>query len=216
MPEKDYFVYESSYVDDPCSIGPATKIWHFSHIMKNSRIGAGCNIGQNVVISPDAVIRKYYHQWIGINSRLDALQAAVLRVKLQYFDRWSAGRQRNADHYRARLAKLSVPVTCLSPAPYQTRHIYNQFVIRTSQRDALQECLKKQGIGTEVYYPLPLHLQPCYSELGYRRGDFPISEKLAAESLALPVHCELASEDIEHVCQAIRSFYADRCGSAQL
>jgi dTDP-4-amino-4,6-dideoxygalactose transaminase len=152
--------------------------------------------------------RKYYHQWIGINSRLDALQAAVIRVKLRYLDGWSAGRQRNADHYRAHLAELSLPVTPLVPAPYQTRHIYNQFVIRTSQRDALQQYLKQQGIGTEVYYPLPLHLQPCYADLGYQQGDFLISEKLAAESLALPVYGELAAEDIDHVCETIRCFYA--------
>jgi dTDP-4-amino-4,6-dideoxygalactose transaminase len=152
--------------------------------------------------------RKYYHEWIGINSRLDALQAAVLRVKLRHLDGWTAGRQRNAELYRTRLAQLSVPVTPLIPAPYQTRHIYNQFVIRTSQRDPLQEYLKKQGIGTEVYYPLPLHLQPCYSSLGHKAGDFPISEKLATESLALPVYGELEAEDIEHVCETIRRFYA--------
>lgn len=151
--------------------------------------------------------RRYHHEWIGINSRLDALQAAVLRVKLRYLDGWSAGRQRNADHYRGQLAQLGIAVTPLAPAPYQTRHIYNQFVIRTRQRDALRDYLKKQGIGTEIYYPLPLHLQPCYSGLGYRPGDFPVSEKLAAESLALPVYPELAAEDIDYVCETIRSFY---------
>jgi dTDP-4-amino-4,6-dideoxygalactose transaminase len=159
--------------------------------------------------------RKYYHQWIGINSRLDTLQAAVLRIKLRYLDGWSEGRRRNADHYRAHLARLAAPVTPLSPAPYQTRHIYNQFVIRAPQRDALQEYLKQQGIGSEVYYPLPLHLQPCYSDLGYRQGDFPVSEKLAGESLALPVYSELAADDIDHICETIGSFYGERCGSAR-
>jgi dTDP-4-amino-4,6-dideoxygalactose transaminase len=149
---------------------------------------------------------KYFHQWIGVNSRLDALQAAVLRVKFRYLDSWTAGRQANADRYRAVLA--GVPVTPANPAEYQTRHVYNQFVICGAKRDALQAHLKATGIGSEVYYPLPLHLQPCYEDLGYKKGDFPVSEKLAAESLALPVHSELAADEIEYVCDAIRSFYA--------
>jgi dTDP-4-amino-4,6-dideoxygalactose transaminase len=151
---------------------------------------------------------KYFHQWIGVNSRLDALQAAVLRVKLRYLDGWSAGRERNADRYRTKLAKLGIPVTPVSPSEYQTRHVYNQFVIRCEQRDGLQAHLKKQGIGSEVYYPLPLHLQPCYADLGYKAGDFPVSERLAAESLALPIHSELAGEDIDQVCESVRTFYA--------
>jgi len=148
---------------------------------------------------------KYFHQWIGINSRLDALQAAALRVKFRYLDSWTAGRQENADRYRALLADL--PVIPADPAEYQTRHVYNQFVIRGPQRDALQAHLKAAGIGSEVYYPLPLHLQPCYADLGYKKGDFPVSEKLAAESLALPIHSELAADDIEYVCDSIRAFY---------
>jgi dTDP-4-amino-4,6-dideoxygalactose transaminase len=149
---------------------------------------------------------KYFHQWIGVNSRLDSLQAAVLRVKFRYLDSWTAGRQANADRYRAALA--GVPVTPANPAEYQTRHVYNQFVICGAKRDALQAHLKAMGIGSEVYYPLPLHLQPCYEDLGYKHGDFPVSEKLAAESLALPVHSELAADEIEYVCDAVRSFYA--------
>jgi dTDP-4-amino-4,6-dideoxygalactose transaminase len=159
--------------------------------------------------------RKYLHQWIGINSRLDALQAAVLRVKLRHLDDWSAGRQRNAERYRAQFSKLSVPVIPAVPASYQTRHIYNQFVIRCSRRDALQAFLKQQGIGSEVYYPLPLHLQPCYADLGYKQGDFPVSEKLAAESLALPIYGELVADDIDHVCETIRSFYQQTGGAAR-
>jgi dTDP-4-amino-4,6-dideoxygalactose transaminase len=151
---------------------------------------------------------KYFHQFVGINSRLDALQAAVLRVKFRYLDGWTAGRQKNAERYRTQLAKLQVPVTVPKTTAYQTRHIYNQFVIRGADRDALQAHLKKQGIGTEVYYPLPLHLQPCFSDLGYKKGDFPISEKMAGDSLALPVHAELASDDIDFICDSIRSFYA--------
>jgi dTDP-4-amino-4,6-dideoxygalactose transaminase len=152
--------------------------------------------------------KKYFHEWIGFNSRLDTLQAAVLRVKLRYLDEWSAGRQRNADLYRRQLAKLSIPVTAARPASYQTRHVYNQFVIRGERRDALQAHLKEQGIGSEVYYPLPLHLQPCYAFLGHKPGDFPVSEKLADESLALPIQSELGNDDIEYVGHAIQRFYA--------
>lgn len=158
---------------------------------------------------------KYFHRWVGINSRLDALQAAVLRVKLRHLDAWSAGRQRNAERYRARLAESGAPVIPAAPAACQTRHVYNQFVIRCPERDALQAHLKKQGVGSEVYYPLPLHLQPCYEELGYSKGDFPVSERLAAESLALPVHSELAAEDIDYICESIRSFYNRVCASSR-
>jgi dTDP-4-amino-4,6-dideoxygalactose transaminase len=152
--------------------------------------------------------RKYFHEWIGVNSRLDALQAAVLRVKFRHLDTWTEGRQNHAARYRQRLAKLSVPVIPTEPTSYQTRHVYNQFVIRGPHRDALQAHLKKQGIGSEVYYPLPLHMQPCYAVLGYKQGDFPVSEKLASESLALPVHAEIVAEDIDYVCDMIRDFYA--------
>ena len=151
---------------------------------------------------------KYYHEWIGINSRLDALQAAVLRVKLRYLDNWSEGRAKNAAHYRNELAKLGVDVTPLTPAEYQTRHIYNQFVIRSANRNALQGHLAGQGIGSEVYYPIPLHLQPCYAFLGHKPGDFPVSEKLAEESLALPVYADLSEDDIDYVCDSIRSYLA--------
>jgi dTDP-4-amino-4,6-dideoxygalactose transaminase len=150
---------------------------------------------------------KYFHQWVGVNSRLDALQAAVLRVKFRYLDGWTAGRQKNAERYRTQFAKRSVPVVPAMPAGYQTRHIYNQFVIRCTDRDGLQAHLKKHGIGSEVYYPLPLHLQPCFADLGYKKGDFPVSEKLAAESLALPVHAELVTEDIDYIANSIWSYY---------
>ena len=149
---------------------------------------------------------KYLHQWIGINSRLDTLQAAVLRVKLRHLDGWISGRQHNADLYRTLLA-ATPEVIPAAPAAWQTRHVYNQFVIRCPRRDALQAHLKQNGIGSEVYYPVPLHLQPCYSDLGYAKGDFPVSERLAAESLALPVYSELAAEDIKYVCEAIHRFY---------
>jgi dTDP-4-amino-4,6-dideoxygalactose transaminase len=152
--------------------------------------------------------RKYYHDWVGINSRLDALQAAVLRVKFRYLDSWTEGRQRNAGLYRNWIRDLKIPVTAPVPAAYQTRHIYNQFCIVCQRRNELQAYLKANGVGSEVYYPLPLHLQVCFQDLGYKPGDFPVSERLANESLALPVHGEIAAEDIEHVARLIQAFYA--------
>jgi dTDP-4-amino-4,6-dideoxygalactose transaminase len=150
---------------------------------------------------------KYIHEWIGINSRLDALQAAVLRVKLQHLDDWSARRSENANSYRRLLAHTRLPITLPAVASYQTRHVYNQFVIRCERRNQLQAHLKSHGIGTEVYYPVPLHLQKCFSNLGYQLGDFPISERLAEEALALPINPEVSLDDIEHICSMIRDFY---------
>jgi dTDP-4-amino-4,6-dideoxygalactose transaminase len=152
--------------------------------------------------------RKYYHDWVGVNSRLDALQAAVLRVKLKHLDDWTSSRQRNADLYRKHLSRLQAPVTQPMPTPYQTRHIYNQFVINGERRDELQAFLKSNGIGSEVYYPLPMHLQKCFSDLGHKQGDFPVSERLASTSLALPVYPEIAEEDIAYVCETIKEFYS--------
>jgi dTDP-4-amino-4,6-dideoxygalactose transaminase len=149
----------------------------------------------------------YLHEWIGINSRLDSLQAAALRVKLKYLDAWTEQRQENAACYRRMLASSGAPISPAAPAQHQTRHIYNQFVIRCSRRDQLREFLKEQGVGTEVYYPVPLHLQHCFAGLGYKAGDFPASEQAASEVLALPVNPEVSFDDIEYVCQAIASFY---------
>ena len=139
-----------------------------------------------------------------MNSRIDALQAAVLRIKLPYLDEWTRGRQENAGLYRQRLEGSTV--VCPAPAPYQTRHIYNQFVIRVKDRDGLRRRLTDAGIGSEIYYPLPLHLQPCFAYLGYRKGDFPVSERLAAESLALPIYPELTTDDIEYVATRILGY----------
>lgn len=150
--------------------------------------------------------RAYYHERVGINSRLDALQAAVLRVKFRHLDSWTRGRQENAALYRRLLA--GAPVMPPVETDYQTRHIYNQFCILCLQRDQLQGYLKENGIGTQVYYPLPLHLQECFADLGYKAGDFPVSERLAKESLALPIHAELAADEIEHICALVRAFYA--------
>ena len=150
---------------------------------------------------------KYYHESVGYNSRLDALQAAVLRVKLQYLDGWNDARQKNSDLYRRSLAANHAPVRTPAAAAYQTRHIWNQFVIRCPRRDELRTYLLQNGVGTEVYYPVPLHLQPCFADLGYKEGDFPVAEQMAKEALALPVYPELPPEQIEQVSQLIAGFY---------
>ncbi len=152
---------------------------------------------------------KYHHHVLGQNSRLDAIQAAVLRVKLKHLEDWHAGRQKNAALYRELLAwtNLALPV-----AKSEARHIYNQFVIRTPKRDALKQHLTDSGIGTEVYYPRPLHLQECFGALGHREGDFPVSEAAARETLALPIYPELTPEQIAYVAARIHDFLGSRTG----
>jgi dTDP-4-amino-4,6-dideoxygalactose transaminase len=149
---------------------------------------------------------RYYHDSIGLNSRLDALQAAVLRVKLHHLDDWTARRQANAALYGKALAGL--PLALPAAQTYQTRHVWNQFTIQTRNRDGLRRHLADRGIGTEIYYPLPLHLQTCFAQLGYKPGMFPASEALAKQSLSLPVYPELPGEDHEYICENIHSFYA--------
>lgn len=152
--------------------------------------------------------KKYYHPYLGTNSRLDTLQAAVLLVKFPFLDFWSAGRARNAATYRGALQKMDIPVVLPVEAPYQTRHVYNQFVIRCPRRDELKAYLQTNGVGTEVYYPLSLHLQPCYADLGYVEGSMPVSEQASKEVLALPIHADLSDEDILYIASRIQSFYA--------
>jgi dTDP-4-amino-4,6-dideoxygalactose transaminase len=150
-------------------------------------------------------VAKYIHQWPGKNSRLDALQAAVLNVKLRYLDSWSTGRQRNAGLYRSYLQGSGAILP--QAAPYQTRHIYNQFVIRVPNRDKLRAFLAEQGVGTEIYYPCPLHLQPALASLGFKEGDFPASEQLSKETLALPIFAEATEDEIRSVAELITSFH---------
>lgn len=150
---------------------------------------------------------KYFHDRVGWNSRLDALQAAVLRVKLRHLDEWTAGRQANAALYAKLLA--GSPVVTPQAVEYQTRHVWNQYVVRCPDRDGLRAHLADEGIGTEIYYPLPLHLQKCFEHLGYREGDFPEAERAAKEVLALPVQAELGREEIARVAESIRSYYGE-------
>lgn len=149
---------------------------------------------------------KYHYQWIGGNFRLDTLQAAYLLVKLQHLDEWSARRRANGDLYRQRLAGCD-EIICphISPA---NQTIFNQFVIRSPQRDGLKAHLAAHGIGTEIYYPLSLHEQPCFKSLGYRRGDFPNSELAAAQALALPIYPELSAQQIHYVADTILAFFS--------
>jgi len=147
---------------------------------------------------------KYYHKLIGGNFRLDALQAAVVTAKLPHLDKWTAARQRNAQRYDRLFAEAGVNIAL--PEVSASRHIFNQYVIRAARRDELQAHLKKNGIGTEVYYPVPLHLQECFAYLGHAAGEFPESERAAKESLAIPVHPELTQAQAEFVVACIREF----------
>ena len=150
---------------------------------------------------------KYYHKLVGGNFRLDALQAAILRIKLRYLDGWTAGRQRNADRYRRLFAEAALVDVVLPAEEPERRHIYNQFVIRSSQRDAALAALKARKIGAEIYYPVPLHLQECFAGLGYEAGSLPESERAARETLALPIYPELTEEMQAAVVSAIAEAY---------
>lgn len=152
---------------------------------------------------------KYFHALIGGNFRIDELQAAILRVKLKYLDGWTAGRQRNAAYYDAAFADAGLGAKLRTPnAIAGYRHIFNQYVVRVQNRDALRQRLTERGIGSEIYYPVPLHLQQCFAYLDYRPGDFPHSELAAAETLALPIYPELEQRQLAHVVATISEFYA--------
>ncbi len=153
-------------------------------------------------------VRRYEHVEVGINSRMDALQAAVLRVKLKHLDAWSEARARHAATYGELLAAAGLEglVTPPSVAP-GARHVFHQYVVRAKRRDELREHLGRAGIGSEVYYPIPLHLQECFASLGYRRGDLPEAERAADQVLALPMYPELTPEQLRRVVEAIAAFY---------
>ena len=150
-------------------------------------------------------VKTYFHEEVGFNSRLDALQAVVLKAKLPYLAGWSAKRRENAAYYDAAFADLAeITTPFIDPA---NESIFNQYTIRVETRDDLKAHLASRGIGHSVYYPLPLHLQPCFSYLGYREGSCPVSEQASHEVLSLPVFPELTRAQLDEVVAAVRSFY---------
>jgi dTDP-4-amino-4,6-dideoxygalactose transaminase len=155
--------------------------------------------------------RKYEYELLGMNSRLDSIQAAILRVKLKYLDKWAEGRRRNAQRYDTLIAEHNLKKSITPPAtPSHYLHVFNQYTIRASRRDALKAHLQQQGIPTEIYYPYPLHLQPAFANLGYRPGSMPVSEQASAEVLSLPIFTELMSEQQAAVVAAIADFYRNQ------
>jgi len=157
---------------------------------------------------------KYYHKIVGGNFRLDALQAAILNVKLRYLDEWSRKRRKNAEYYNKRFKELGlvekgyvkVPVPVYK-GKCNNYHIFNQYTIQVKGRNKLREFLKENGIGTEIYYPIPLHLQECFKSLGYRKGDLPVSEEASETVLSIPIYPELTNEQKEYVIRKIEEFY---------
>jgi len=147
---------------------------------------------------------KYLHEIVGTNSRLDELQAAALRVKLKHLAEWNAKRNENARYYYSRLQDLPVELPALEPG---NAHIYHQFVIKSQARDRLQNFLSEKGIGTAIYYPVPLPLQPCFSNSGYQLGEFPDAEQCANTSLAIPVHPELTEQQLDFVASQVSNFF---------
>jgi len=151
---------------------------------------------------------KYYHKLIGGNFRLDAFQAAVVSIKLKYLDQWTKARQKNAKNYRSLFKHADLEDVVQLPYEKEDRHIYNQFVIRVKERrDDLRGFLNDAGIGTEVYYPVPMHLQACFFDLNYKKGDFPAAEHAALHTMALPIYPELSEDQIEYVVEKIKGFY---------
>jgi dTDP-4-amino-4,6-dideoxygalactose transaminase len=148
--------------------------------------------------------KKYYHDYVGYNYRMSEFQAAVLNVKMKHIQRWTEQRRANADLYNSRLAGME-QVKAPSALEY-VDHVYHLYVIRAEKRDELQAYLKENGIGAGMHYPIPLHLTQAYAYLGYKKGDFPVAEKLADEILSLPMYPELSEEQIDYVCKKIEDF----------
>lgn len=147
---------------------------------------------------------KYVHKIVGFNHRIDALQCAILNVKLKYLDAWTDSRRKNAELYNKLISKVDGIITPVEKK--YNKHVYHLYVIRTKKRYELQKCLKSQGISTGIHYPIPLHLQPAYSYLKYKKGDFPVTEKCSEEILSLPMFAELTKEEIEYVVEKIIEF----------
>lgn len=167
-------------------------------VTNNAELGERCRLIRTHGSKP-----KYYHKMVGANFRLDAIQAAILRVKLKHLNDWSAARRRNADRYNQLLE--GAPVVRPVIRPYNET-IYNQYVIRSKKRDALRKHLEERQIGSEIYYPLPLHVQECFANLGGHEGQLPVAEAAAREVVALPIYPELTAEQQQFVAQSIREF----------
>jgi dTDP-4-amino-4,6-dideoxygalactose transaminase len=195
--------------------GEAATVGTFSFFPSKNLGGFGD--GGMVVTQDDEIARRvkrlrvhggmktYYHEEVGYNSRLDSLQAAVLAAKMPSLASWSAARRKNAEYYNKAFADVDdVRTPTIDPA---NESIYNQYTLRVAKRDALQGYLKEKQIGTAVYYPLSLHLQPCFEYLGYKRGALPESEKATQEAISLPIYPELAQSQLDEVVHAVRSFY---------
>jgi dTDP-4-amino-4,6-dideoxygalactose transaminase len=199
-----------------CSIGDAGCLSFFPTKNLGAFGDAGMCVSNDAALSAKlAMLRvhgmepKYYHQIIGGNFRLDELQAAVLVIKLKHLDAWTAARQENACFYFGAFERAGLKSTVTLPAALPgVRHVYNQFILRAPRRDALKAHLAKEGIGSEIYYPVPLHRQECFASLGYSVGDFPESERAAAETLALPIFPELSRDQLQYVVDSIARFYA--------
>jgi dTDP-4-amino-4,6-dideoxygalactose transaminase len=152
---------------------------------------------------------RYYHHSVGLNSRLDAVQAAVLNVKLPYVDRWAAARQRHADRYTVEFAERGIEDAIVPPQTADGRgHVWNQYTVRVvdGRRDALQKFLADRKVGSAIYYPVPLHLQKCFATLGYEEGTLPVTEQACREVLSLPVYPELTADEQESVIDAVETF----------
>ena len=165
------------------------------------------------ILRSHGAANKYFHDCVGINSRLDALQAAILRVKLRHLDDWTQARRANAARYRDYFRQAGLAIDGQVKLPRETEenlHVYNQFVIRVDSRDDLKAFLAERGVGTEIYYPLPLHLQRCFAEFGYREGDMPESERAAKESLAIPIYPEIGETGQHYVVDTIAAFFNGR------
>lgn len=150
---------------------------------------------------------KYYHHFVGGNFRLDAIQAAVLSVKLTQLDAWTAARQKHAAFYRAAFAARGLDRFVTAPAEKRSRHIYNQFTLRCQNRDGLMQHLQSKGIGCDMYYPVPFHEQECFRSLGYKHGDFPVAEAVCAECLSIPIYDQLTEAELGEVVDAMAGFY---------
>ncbi len=163
------------------------------------------NLGEKVKkLRVHGMGNQYYHEMIGLNSRLDELKACALAAKFPHLESWNTKRKANAAYYNKRFKKLPLTLPVIED---DTSHIFHHYVIRTQKRDELQNFLKERGVMTGIYYPLPLHLQPCFAYLGYAEGDFPVAEKSAKTSLALPVYPELKNAERAYVAKCVEDFF---------